>query len=193
MKTELHILGIAGSLREASYNRALLRSAQALAPTNLTLDIYGELGQIPHYNEDVRQAGYPKIVQDLRDRIRTADALLIATPEYNLSVPGVLKNAIDWASRPPDQPLKEKPTAIIGATTGFFGTARAQMHLRQICFSNNQRVVRKPEVLIMRAQDGKFDEDLRLVDKTARTLLQRLLKALARLALSQENNENGRM
>jgi chromate reductase len=187
MKAKLRVLGIPGSLREASYNKALLRSAQGLAPADMTIHIYEALGQIPPYNEDIRQAGYPEVVQDLRDRIRTSDALLIATPEYNHSVPGVLKNAIDWASRSPDQPLNEKPTAIIGASTGSFGTVRAQMHLRQICFSNNQRVVSKPEVLVMRAQDGKFNKELQLVDETARTLLQQLLEALAHLTQRVKN------
>jgi chromate reductase len=181
MGEEIHVLGIAGSVRKGSYNKRLLRAARELLPEGMRLEIYEGLEEIPPYNDDVRKAGYPEVVQEFRDRIRAADALLIATPEYNFSVPGVLKNAIDWASRPPDQPFNGKPTAIVGASQGFFGTARAQMHLRQICLSNNQQVVTKPEVLLMRAQDGKFDEGGRLVDEAARLFLGQLLEELARL------------
>ncbi len=181
MGKEIHILGIAGSVREGSYNKQLLRAARELLPEGMRLEIYAGLEEIPPYNDDVRKAGYPEVVQEFRDQIRNADALLIATPEYNFSVPGVLKNAIDWASRPPDQPFNGKPTAIMGASQGFFGTARAQMHLRQICLSNNQYVVNKPEVLLMRAQDGKFDEEGRLVNEAARLFLGQLLEELARL------------
>jgi chromate reductase len=113
--------------------------------------------------------------------MRAADALLIASPEYNWSVSGVLKNAIDWASRSPDPPLEGKPTAIMGASQGFFGTAKGQMHLRTICASCNMFVVNRPEVLVMRAQDDKFDEDVRLVDEISRQFLGQLLEALAEL------------
>ena len=181
MGEEIHVLGIAGSVREGSYNKRLLHAARELLPEGMRLEIYEGLEEIPPYNDDVRKVGYPEVVQEFRDRIRAADALLIATPEYNFSVPGVLKNAIDWASRPPDQPFNGKPTAIMGASQGFFGTARAQMHLRQICLSNNQYVVNKPEVLLMRAQDGKFDEAGRLVNEAARLFLAQLLEELARL------------
>jgi chromate reductase len=178
---KLCILGIAGSLRKGSYNKALLRAARERLPENATLEIYERLGEIPPYNDDVRRAGYPDVVQDLRDRIRAADALLIATPEYNHSVPGVLKNAIDWASRPPDQPLDGMPTALIGAATGAFGTLTAQLHLREICRSNNQLVVNGPAVLVMKARNGKFDEDGRLIDETGRRFLRELLQNLVQL------------
>jgi len=128
----VHVLGISGSLRKASYNTALLRPASELLPRGMTLEVF-DLSSIPLYNDDVRALGFPKPVQEFRSRIAAADALLIATPEYNFSIPGVLKNAIDWASRPPDPPLDGKPLAIMGASTGNFGTVRAQMHLRQVC------------------------------------------------------------
>jgi chromate reductase len=175
--TTIHVLGISGSLRKESYNTKLLRAAAAMSPEDMTLEIF-DLTPIPPYNEDVRQHGYPEAVQALRERIAAADAVLIATPEYNGSLSGVLKNALDWASRSPNPPLNEKPTAIMGATTGNFGTAKAQVHLRDVCVSLNMFLVNKPGVLVMRAQD-KFDADGRLVDETARGFLKALLEALA--------------
>src|SRR5439155_23545899 len=121
----------AGSLRRASYNRGLLRAARSLAPKGMNIHILDIL-DIPLYNEDVHERGFPEAVAQFRARIRAADALLIVTPEYNYSVPGVLKNAIDWASCPPEQPFQDKPIAIMGASTGLFGTTRAQRHLRQM-------------------------------------------------------------
>ncbi len=175
--TTIHVLGISGSLRKESYNTKLLRAAADTLPQGMTLEIF-DLAPIPPYNEDVRQRGYPAPVQAFRARIAAADAILIATPEYNGSLSGVLKNALDWASRSPDPPLNEKPTAIMGATTGNFGTAKAQMHLRDVCASLNMFLVNKPGVLVMRAQD-KFDADGRLVDEVARGFLEALLEALA--------------
>ncbi|MGI9415489.1 MAG: NADPH-dependent FMN reductase, partial [Hyphomicrobiales bacterium] len=125
------ILGIAGSLREKSFNRALLAAARDMAPDGMTIEI-GDISAIPLYNEDVRTAGFPDAAMEFGRRISEADGVLIATPEYNYSVPGVLKNAIDWASRLPDQPFKDKPVAIMGAAAGRLGTARAQYHLRQV-------------------------------------------------------------
>lgn len=175
---KVRVLGIAGSLREGSYNRALLRAAVELAPEGMEIRIFEGLAQIPPYNEDVRARGEPESVVALKEAIRQADALLIATPEYNGSVPGVLKNALDWASRPPDaSPLDRKPVAIIGASTGNFGTLRAQMHLRQICQITNMLPLNRPEVLVARAAE-KFDQQGRLTDETARYLLRLLLEAL---------------
>ena len=173
----IHVLGISGSLRKDSYNTGLLNAASELLPESMTLEKY-DLSRVPLYNDDVRAIGYPKPVQEFRERIAAADALLIATPEYNYSIPGVLKNAIDWASRSPDPPLDGKPVAIMGASTGNFGTVRAQMHLRQICLFCNMLPVNKPEVLVMRAQE-KFDSSGRLVDETAREFVRDLLMALA--------------
>ena len=145
-------LGIAGSLREGSYNRALLRAACEETPDGLEIEIFsnGTFKRIPLYNEDVRATGDPEPVESLKAAIREADALVIATPEYNHSVPGVLKNALDWASRPPDEtPLHGKPVAIMGASTGSWGTVRAQMHLRQFFVDHDMPAVREPEVLVL--------------------------------------------
>jgi chromate reductase, NAD(P)H dehydrogenase (quinone) len=136
-----------------------------------------EIADIPLYNEDVRQAGFPPPVQRLREAIATADALLFATPEYNYSVSGVLKNAIDWASRPPDQPFNGKPVAIMGASAGLWGTSRAQYHLRQSCVFLNMLPINKPEVMIAQAQN-KFDAEGRLTDQTTHDLIAQLLVAL---------------
>lgn len=174
---QIHVLGMSGSLRKGSYNTALLAAASELLPEGMTLERF-DLSSIPLYNDDIRALGYPKPVQEFRDRIASADALLIATPEYNYSIPGILKNAIDWASRPPDPPLNGKPVAIMGASTGNFGTARAQMHLRQVCVYCNMFPVNRPEVLVMRARE-KFDAGGRLVDEVARGFLRDLLAALA--------------
>ena len=170
------VLGICGSLRKGSYNRAAMRAASELLPDDVSLTI-AEIADIPLYNEDVRQAGFPPPVQRLREAIAGVDALLFATPEYNYSVSGVLKNAIDWASRPPDQPFNAKPVAIMGATAGLWGTSRAQYHLRQSCVFLNMLPINKPEVLIAQAQN-KFDAEGRLTDQTTRDLLAQLLVAL---------------
>ena len=128
----IRVLGFAGSLRQGSYNRMALRTAVELQPTDMQIETF-DIAPIPVYNEDIRAQGFPTVVERFREKIRAADALLMVTPEYNYSVPGVLKNAIDWASRPPDQPFDEKPVAIMGAAGGILGTARAQYHLRQCC------------------------------------------------------------
>ncbi|GEM88124.1 NADPH-dependent FMN reductase [Meiothermus granaticius] len=173
----MKVLGISGSLRQGSYNTALLRAALELAPPGMQIEPF-EIGNFPLYNEDLRVAGLPPAVQAFRQAIQAADALLFATPEYNYSVPGVLKNAIDWASRPPnDQPLAGKPVAIMGASTGNFGTVRAQMHLRQMCVFLDMHPLNKPEVLVFRAAE-KFDAQGHLVDATARDLVRGLLLAL---------------
>ncbi len=175
--TTLHVLGISGSLRKASYNTAALRAAQELAPAGMTIEIF-DLSEIPIYNDDVRAVGYPPPVQRFRERIAAADALLFVTPEYNYSMSGVLKNAIDWGSRPPDQPFNDKPVAIMGASGGVTGTARAQYHLRQTCVFLNMHVVNKPEVMIGGAA-AKFDAELHLTDETTRGFIRDLLISLA--------------
>jgi len=178
---EIYVLGFSGSLRKNSYNTRLLAAASELLPEGMTLETF-DLSSIPLYNDDVRAVGFPKSVQRFRERIAAADALLIATPEYNYSIPGVVKNAIDWASRPPDPPLNGKPVAIMGASTGNFGTVRAQMHLRQVCVFCNMFPVNRPEVLVMRAQE-KFDTDGRVVDETTRGFVRDLLIALTNWTL----------
>jgi chromate reductase, NAD(P)H dehydrogenase (quinone) len=174
----IRVLGISGSLRRGSFNTAALRAARELVPTGMDLEIYEGLREIPPYDDDLRQGqGYPPAVAELRARIKAADALLIATPEYNYSVPGVLKNAIDWASRPPEQPFDGKPIAIMGASPGALGTARAQYHLRQMFVFLNGMVLNRPEVMI--AQAGtRFDAEGRLTDEKTREFVQALLVAL---------------
>ena len=135
------VCGIAGSLRRDSYNRALLRAAQSLAPDGMTIEIWDRLADIPPYNADVEAQGDPEPVSALKAAIRAADALLIVTPEYNYGVPGVLKNAVDWASRPlATSPLRNKPVAVIGASTGMFGAVWAQAELRKVLGTTGARV-----------------------------------------------------
>lgn len=181
----VHVLAISGSFRKNSYNTSLLRAASEMLPEGMTLEIF-DISRIPLYDDDVRALGFPEPVQEFRNRIAAADALLIATPEYNFSIPGVLKNAIDWASRPPNPPLDGKPVAMMGASTGNFGTVRAQMHLRQVCVNTNMFPLNKPEVLVMRAQE-KFDADGRLVDEMTRGFIQGLLVALTEWTLRLRN------
>jgi chromate reductase len=175
--TKLNVLGICGSLRQGSYNRMAMRAAIELAPDGMTIAPF-EIAPIPVYNEDIYKIGFPPEVQDFRSRIGAADALLFVTPEYNYSIPGVLKNAIDWASRPPDQPFEGKPGAIMGASPGMFGTARSQYHLRQVCVTLNIHLLNRPEVMIAQAAK-KFDESGRLTDETTRKFVHDLLIALA--------------
>ncbi len=176
MAEYIHVLGISGSLRKHSVNTGLLRAAQLLLPEDMALDIY-ELTNIPLFNEDLMAAGIPEAVKDFKARIAAADALLIATPEYNYSISGVLKNAIDWASRPPkESPLNDKPIAIMGAG-GMMGTVRAQAHLRQVAVFTNMHPLNKPEVTIQRAHE-KFDAEGNLTDEPSRQMVQQLLIAL---------------
>jgi chromate reductase len=173
----IKVLGICGSLRKGSYNMAALRIAIAQKPSNMTIEV-ADISQIPPYNEDVRQQGFPPSVETLRRQIAAADALLFACPEYNYSMSGVLKNAIDWASRPPDQPFAGKPCAIIGAAAGMAGSARAQYDLRRSCVFLDMHPLNKPEVLIGQAQT-KFDADGNLTDEVARGLIRDLMANLA--------------
>jgi chromate reductase len=172
----ISVLGIAGSLRQGSFNRATLRAAQELAPEGMRIDSF-DIAPIPLYNEDVRQRGFPPPVEDLRARIKAADGLLLVTPEYNYSTSGVLKNAIDWASRPPEQPFDGKPIGLMGASAGTFGTGRAQYHLRQSFIFLNGLVMNRPEVMIPAAQN-KFDADGKLTDQQTRDFIAAHLAAL---------------
>jgi chromate reductase len=175
----IRVLGIAGSLRTGSFNRALLRAAAELAPAGLTIDLFDGLGAIPPYDADVEAQGDPAPVTALKTAIRETDALLIATPEYNYGVPGALKNAIDWASRPPGKSvLNGKPAAIMGGTPGGTGTARAQLALRQSFVFTDTRALLQPEVLVARAHE-KIDAAGRLTDEPTRQLIRRLLEGLA--------------
>src|SRR6202045_563482 len=171
------VLGICGSLRKDSYNMATLRAAIAQKPPGMTIEV-ADISQIPPYNEDVRQQGFPPPVETLRRQIAAADALLFACPEYNYSMSGVLKNAIDWASRPPDQPCAGKPCAIIGAAAGMAGSARAQYDLRRSCVFLDMHPLNKPEVLIGQAQT-KFDADGNLNDEAAGGFIRDLMANVA--------------
>ncbi len=170
-----NILGIAGSLRKGSYNAAALRAAQELAPAGMTIEIF-DIGAIPLYNEDVKVQGFPPAVADLRAKIKAADGLLLATPEYNYSTSGVLKNAIDWASRPPEHPFDGKPIALMGASGGALGTARAQYQLRQMFIFLNGHVMNRPEVMIGGAA-SKFDAEGKLTDQPTRDFVAAMLVA----------------
>jgi chromate reductase, NAD(P)H dehydrogenase (quinone) len=173
------VCAIAGSLRRGSYNRALLEAARELAPEGMEIRIFERLGDIPLFNPDLEAEGDPEAVQALKRAIGDADALLIATPEYNQGVPGVLKNALDWASRPPRKSvLGGKPTAIFGASPASTGTARAQSQLRQTFVFTDTPVLAQPEILVYRAQE-KFDERGRLTDEKTRAYVARLLARLA--------------
>ena len=173
---QLKVLGISGSLRRGSYNTAALRAAISVTPERMAIEPF-DIAPIPVYNDDVRQQGFPPPVEEFRTRIRQADALLIVTPEYNYSIPGVLKNAIDWASRPPDQPFNGKPIAIMGASPGMLGTARAQYHLRQCFVFLNGLVLNRPEVMIANAP-SRFDPEGRLTDEPTLKIIRTLLESL---------------
>lgn len=187
MSRSLRVLAVAGALRQASTNRGLLRAAMALAPKGLSFDVF-DLHGIPLYDGDVEtQHGLPTSVVDLRRRIRAADALLIATPEYNYALPGVLKNAIDWTSRPtkdePVHPFVDKPVGVISATGGRLGGPHAQTNLRQVAVLLNFHVMPHPEILIGSNYDGKFDMATgELKDPTALKFLGEYMQAFDRFA-----------
>lgn len=176
MNESVKILGIAGSLRKGSYNRSALRAAQNLLPDNARMAIF-DLDGIPPFNQDLEMQPAPA-VSELKNKVRFADAILFVTPEYNYSVPGVLKNAIDWVSRPHgDNAWDGKPVAIMGASIGMLGTARAQYHLRQIFVYLNMYALNRPEVMIPNAAD-KFDANGDLVDEDTRKRIRELMSAL---------------
>jgi chromate reductase len=176
----LRVCGLVGSLRRASLNRGLMRAAQEMAPdVGLEIAVFDRLREIPPYDADVDAAGNPEPVAALKAAIAQADALLIATPEYNYGVPGVLKNAIDWVSRPPPgSPLRGKPAAIMGASSGISGTMRAQYQLRQTFVGTGTHVLLQPEVIVPRAAE-RFDAEGRLADESTRDLIRKQLAALA--------------
>ncbi|HEX8127310.1 MAG TPA: NADPH-dependent FMN reductase [Allosphingosinicella sp.] len=176
--TELSILGFAGSLRRASFNRALLRAAAEIAPEGMRISIF-DLADVPLYNGDVEAEGDPEPVARFKQAIAAADGILMATPEYNHGVPGVMKNAVDWASRPPrGAPLGGKPVGIIGASPGSTGTARGQSQLRQAFEFTASYCMPQPELLVARAHE-KFDTEGNLTDPETGRYLARYLAALA--------------
>jgi chromate reductase len=179
----IEILGIVGSLRAGSFNHLALKAAQELVPEGAVLDLI-DLHGIPVFNQD-DEVTIPATVREFKRRIMAANAILFATPEYNYSIPGVLKNAIDWASRPyGESAWQGKPAAILGASPGHLGTARAQYHLRQVLVALNMPVVNQPEVMIGDAAQ-RFDRDGKLTDEPTRKSIQKLLTALFHLCPGQ--------
>ena len=186
MNTQIRILGISGSLRRESYNTAALRAAVGLAPEGAVIETF-DLDGIPLFNQDEESNPAAKVVE-LKRRVREADAILFVTPEYNYSVPGVLKNAIDWASRPyGDNAWDGKPAAIMGASVGAIGTARAQYHLRQMFVFLNVFAVNQPEVMIGNAAK-RFDAEGNLTDETTKDFIRQLLRSLVELTLRMRPN-----
>ena len=176
MEKQIKILAFAGSLRKGSYNKAIVRAAVELSSENAVVEVF-DLEGIPPFNQDLENQP-PQRVIEFKAKIRAADALLIATPEYNYSVSGVLKNALDWASRPrADTPLEGKPVAIMSASIGRLGGARAQYHLRQSLVFLNMHPVNRPEVMLASAQDN-VDANGRVTNEQTRQLISQLLEAL---------------
>ena len=177
MSEKIKVLAFAGSLRKGSYNKALIRAAVELSPQNVVIEVF-DLEGIPPFNQEF-EATPPQRVKEFKDKIRAADALLIATPEYNYSIPGVLKNAIDCASRPKAAtPLEGKPVAIMSASTGRFGGARAQYHLRQSFIFLNMQPINRPEVMLSDALHN-VDAIGNVANEQTRQLIRQLLEALA--------------
>jgi chromate reductase len=176
MARTIKILGICGSLRQASYNRAALRVAGEVLPADMTLET-AEIGDFPLYDADLQAKGFPAPVLRVAEQIKAADGLLFATPEYNFSISGVLKNAIDWLSRVTPQPCDDKPVAIMGAAAGALGTGRAQYELRRICVFLNMHPLNKPEVFIAAAHT-KCDPAGKLTDEPTREFIKQLMAAL---------------
>jgi chromate reductase len=174
MRSPRSVLAIAGSLRSGSYNRRLLEAAAGCAPDGMSLVVYGDLATIPPFDEDL-ESDTPPSVRQLRERVRSADGVLIATPEYNQSLPGVLKNAIDWLSRG-DEVLAGKPVAVIGATPGRWGTRLAQSALRHVLYATEALVLPRPSLFVREAAP-LFDAAGRLTDGPTRDALRTLLEA----------------
>ena len=178
----INVLAFSGSLRRGSFNTAALVAARELQPPGMAIEI-ADLAAVPLFNEDVEAAGWPEAVAELRRRVAAADALLIATPEYNSSIPGVLKNALDWLSRVDrtrpgtKSPADAKPVGILGVSPGRLGTARAQLHLRQVCVAMNMLPANRPDVLVSVAHE-KFDTTGRLTDEATRKFIADLLAGL---------------
>jgi chromate reductase len=179
LEKQFKILAFAGSLRKSSYNKALIRAAVELAPQNVAIDVF-DLEGIPPFNQDLESTPVQRVIE-FKTKIKNADALLIATPEYNYSIPGVLKNAIDCASRPyTDNALKGKPVAIMSASSGKLGGARAQYHLRQSFVFLNMFPVNQPEVILASAADN-VDGQGRVTNELTRTLIKQLIESLVYL------------
>ena len=177
MDKQIRVLAFAGSLRRGSFNKALIRCAVEVAPKSVAIEVF-DLEGIPLYNQDLEAMPSQRVIE-FKEKIKKADALLIASPEYNYSISGVLKNALDWASRPKaDNPLQGKPVAIMSASTGRFGGARAQYHLRQCFIFLDMHPINNPQVMLSDAANN-VDADGRLINEQTRELIQKLVEALA--------------
>jgi chromate reductase, NAD(P)H dehydrogenase (quinone) len=180
-QSPIKLLGISGSLRKQSYNSGALRAISPLLPDGMTFEL-AELADVPFYNADVEQIGFPDAVKEFRAHVAGADALIFAVPEYNFSLPGVLKNALEWLSRPPNPPVNGKPCAVFGASVSPLGTARGQFHFRHVCVSLNMVAVNVPHVDITNAKT-KFDAQGQLTDTASLDALRQLLQELKTLTL----------
>ncbi len=180
MDKKIKIVAFTGSLRKNSYNMSALRAAAELIPAGVSFQIL-DLSEIPFFNEDLEGKAPPAPVADFLGKIKEADALLISTPEYNYSIPPVLKNALDWSSRAETMPLSGKPLGIMSASPGMLGGARVQYHLRQVCVCLNLHVLNRPEVFISAAHT-KFDASGKLTDEKTKGIISSLLEALAETA-----------
>ncbi len=182
MKNIITVLGISGSIRKNSYNTLVLNTAQKLSPENMEVMVFGRLGEIPIFNQDYEN-NPPEVVVDFKNQIKSADAILISTPEYNYSIPGVLKNAIDWASRPyGDSAWEGKPAAIMSASSGMMGGVRAQLNLRQIFIFLNMFPLNRPEVIVPEISK-KIDSNENLTDEHTKEKIKELLDALYKWTL----------
>lgn len=176
----LRIVTLCGSLRRASYNAAIQRALPALAPAGMTVSALGGVGEFPHYDADLQAQGFPAAVTAMAEAIRAADGIVIVTPEYNYSIPGALKNAIDWLSRVKDQPFAGKPMAIQSASMGMLGGARCQYHLRQSMVFLDALVLNRPEVMVPQAQ-AKISDSGEITDEATRKAIAAQLDAFAAL------------
>lgn len=177
----IRLLSVSGSLRSQSYNSGALRAIASILPEGMTFTI-ADIAALPFYNTDVEQGGFPDAVKKFRAEVASADALIFAVPEYNFSLPGVLKNALEWLSRPPSPPANEKPCAVFGASVSPLGTARGQFHFRHVAVSLNMIVANVPHVDIASAKT-KFDVQSQLIDQPALESLRQLSGELKSLTL----------
>jgi chromate reductase len=187
--TSIKLFGVSGSLRKQSYNSGALRAIPAILPDGMTFEI-ADISDLPFYNNDIEQTGFPDAVKNFRTKVAAADALIFAVPEYNFSLPGVLKNALEWLSRPPNPPVNAKPCAVLGASISPLGTARGQFHFRHVAVSLNMIMVNVPHVDITNAK-VKFDAQSQLTDQAAVDSLQQLLGELKALTLRLRAGQSG--
>jgi chromate reductase len=187
--TSVKLLGVSGSLRKQSYNSGVLRAIAAVLPDGMTFET-AEIADLPFYNADVEQSGLPDVVKNFRTKIAAANALIFAVPEYNFSLPGVLKNALEWLSRPPNPPANAKPCAVLGASVSPLGTARGQFHFRHVAVSLNMIMVNVPHVDIVSAKT-KFDSQGELTDQATIDSLKPLLSELKALTLRLHADQPG--